>query len=488
MRRLTPSIRTQLLLWLVTPILVLLSVGDALSYGLAINLATDAYDKALVDSVYSIARCIQRKGDKITVELPPAALAILQDDINDKVYYQVLGTDLKLIAGDRNMPPLKNVAELVENASDCDDGTINGEQVRIAKLRIAVAGDPKKFVFVRVAETMHQREKIADQILIGIIAPQFGILALSALLVWFGVRRGLMPLSNLRDAVASRSAVHLSPIDVDNVPAEVRPLVTAINELLNRLQADIQAQRRFVANAAHQLRTPIAGLKTQTEVALRQTAPDDLRHALSLIHTGAERAARLANQLLALARAEPGALDSKLLQDCDLNTIGKNACREFVLQALAKNLDLGFEQSASPLSISGDEASLHELICNLIHNAIQYTQSGGKVTVRVEGPCGNNSAFADLVVEDNGPGIPTEERERVFERFYRLIDRTVAGSGLGLAIVWEIAKLHHGEITVTDGPDGVGTLVRIHFPLKPDESHHSSSDSSESLHMAGARK
>jgi two-component system sensor histidine kinase TctE len=463
MKRLTPSIRTQLLFWLLVPILVLLSVGVALSYGLAIGLATDAYDKALLDSVHSIVRCIQRKDKNIIVDVPPAALAILRDDTSDKVYYQVLDKDSHLIAGDRDMPPVSPGPDLVENASDCRDGSIDGEQVRIAVVSVAVPGSPKQFVYVQVGETMHQRERIADQILMGIILPQFGILGLSALLVWFGVRRGLLPLSNVRDAVARRSPIDLSPLDLENVPAEVRPLVTAINELLDRLQQDIQAQRRFVANAAHQLRTPIAGLKTQTEVALRQTDPEDLKHALSLIHMGADRAARLANQLLALARAEPGAIDSKLWRRFDLNSLAKSACREFVPQALCKNVDLGLEGDSGPQFIRGDESSLHELACNLIHNAVQYTPSGGHVTVQVSPVYDETGAWVDLIVEDDGPGIPEEERERVFERFYRLIDRRVGGSGLGLAIVREIALLHRAEIALEDGPGGVGARVRVRF-------------------------
>jgi two-component system sensor histidine kinase TctE len=197
----------------------------------------------------------------------------------------------------------------------------------------------------------------------------------------------------------------------------------------------MQAQRRFVANAAHQLRTPLAGLKMQSELALRQSEPEEIMHALNLIHLGADRAARLANQLLALARAEPGAVDPDLWQVLDLNSLAKNVCRELVTQALAENIDLGFEESEQTVTIRGDEASLHELLSNLIENAILYTQAGGHVTVRT---LKRSSADANhrsiVIVEDNGPGIAPEEREKVFERFYRISDRGVTGSGLGLAI------------------------------------------------------
>jgi two-component system sensor histidine kinase TctE len=253
---------------------------------------------------------------------------------------------------------------------------------------------------------------------------------------------------------------------VANTPREVRPLVKAINDLLELLREDMQAQRRFVANAAHQLRTPIAGLKMQSELALRQSEPEEITHALNLIHLGADRAARLANQLLALARAEPGAVDPDLWQVMDLNSLAKNVCRELVTQALSENIDLGFEESEQIVTIRGDQASLHELLSNLIENAILYTQSGGHVTVRTlkrSSVDGNERSI--VIVEDNGPGIAVEEREKVFERFYRISDRGVDGSGLGLAIVREIAKIHSAEVHLDVGPSGVGTSIAVDFPF-----------------------
>jgi two-component system sensor histidine kinase TctE len=282
-------------------------------------------------------------------------------------------------------------------------------------------------------------------------------------------------LNNLRDAVASRTPVDLGPIAVEDVPKEVRPLVTAINELLQRLQDDMQSQRRFVANAAHQLRTPIAGLKTQTELALRQSDPADVQHALSLIRTGAERAARLAYQLLALARSEPGAANTELFQQVDLNVVAREATKEFVPEAIRKNIDLGFEGTSQPVHVLGDQSSLHELAANLIDNAVLYTPAGGHVTVRIESGRRDNGVGknAELIIEDDGPGIPAEERDRIFERFYRISDRSASasGSGLGLAIVREIANIHRAEVIVGDGPGGHGASVRIVFPLpSPTES------------------
>ena len=461
-----PSIRTQLLAWLVIPILVLLLVGAALTYGLAIGLATDAYDKALLDSVYSVANCVQFKQSRVVVDLPPAALAILKDDIKDRVFYQVLDEKLHLLSGDSVLPLPKLDADDDLTSADYRDGVINGEEIRIALIKYPVPGQREKFVFIQVAETLHGREQIGEQILVGVILPQLAMVVISGLVLFFGVTRGLRPLATVRDAVASRSPLDLRPISVDNTPREVRPLVKAINELLELLREDMQAQRRFVANAAHQLRTPIAGLKMQSELALRQSDPEEIRHALNLINIGADRAARLANQLLALARAEPGAVDPDLWQRLDLNSLAKDVSRELVTQALAKNIDLGFEESKAPVLIRGDQASLHELLSNLIENAILYTQPGGNITVRTLMRVSVDELQRSIIViEDNGPGIPEEEREKVFERFYRVSDRGVAGSGLGLAIVREIAKIHGAEVHLDDGPGEKGTSVTIDFPF-----------------------
>ncbi len=487
--RLNPSIRTQLLAWLVIPILVLLLVGAALTYGLAIRMATDAYDKALLDSVYSIGGCVKVKSGNLIVDIPPAVLAILKDNMKDRVMYQVLDDHHRIVAGDANLPlPDFEDQDSSDHSADYRDATIDGEPIRVASIKYQLPASPGTYLYIQVAETLHGREQIADEILIGTLTTQFVIVTLSGLVVLLGVRRGLRPLNNLRDAVASRTPIDLRPIAVESVPKEVQPLVTAINELLQRLQDDMQAQRRFVANAAHQLRTPIAGLKMQSELALRQNDPADVQHALVLIRTGAERAARLANQLLALARSEPGAVNSELWQPVDLNEVARNATKEFVPEAIRKNIDLGFEGTSHPVHVLGDQSSLHELAANLIDNAVLYTPSGGHVTVRIEPRReGSDKGSPELIVEDDGPGIPAEERERVFERFYRLLDRSTggSGSGLGLAIVREIANVHKADVQVCEGPAGVGASVKIIFPAPVPEAAQTD-NKRQSMLMSGA--
>jgi two-component system sensor histidine kinase TctE len=465
MKKLNPSIRTQLLLWLVTPILVLLIGSAWVTYAVAIGLTTEAYDKALLDSVYSVAACVQVRHNKVVVDLPPPALAILLESMKDHVYYQVLDNGGRLLAGDsfisspERSPTFREGSRMDAKSADYRYSEINHEEVRIASMYFPVHDKPGESVLIQVGETMHGREQIANQILIGVIFMQLLMVSSCVLAVWFGVARGLQPLGKVRDAVATRTPSDLRTIAGVDVPKEVRPLVQAINDLLGRLREDIEAQRRFVANAAHQLRTPIAGLKMQSELALRQKDPKDVHHALGLILTGAERAARLANQLLALARSEPGAVEPELWQTVDLNLIARDASRELVYQALSKNIDLGFEGSDLPALVKGDKGSLHELTSNLIENAILYTQAGGHVTVRIA-----NSFAPTVIVEDNGPGIPAEERERVFERFYRLMNQGISGSGLGLSIVKEIASIHNADISVGEGPDGTGTSIAVKFP------------------------
>lgn len=480
MKKHMPSIRTQLLLWLVIPLLVLLSGGAALTYGVAVKFATEAYDKALLDSVYSVAACVKVLDNELVVDLPPPALAILLESMKDKVYYQVLDKRGRLIAGDNTIPPPSRSPVFREGESpdpkcaDYRSSTIAGERVRIASMNYPLSEKPGESVIIQVAETLHSREQIVNQILIGIVLMELSMVVLVALVIWFGVSRGLAPLRSIRDAVASRTPFDLRPIDVISVPREVRPLVAAIDGLLIRLREDIEAQRRFIANAAHQLRTPIAGLKTQSELALRQRDPGDVHHALQLIYTGAERAGRLANQLLALARAEPGAVDPDLWQMVDLNGVARNASKELVSQALAKGIDISFEGTVEFALIKCDQASVNELTINLIENAVLYTQAGGQVTVRIycdgTGAGLNNSAadtggsYVTLMVEDNGPGIPLEERGLVFERFYRLSDRGGNGSGLGLSIVREIANAHGAKVTLADSSYGCGTSIAVAFP------------------------
>jgi two-component system sensor histidine kinase TctE len=313
---------------------------------------------------------------------------------------------------------------------------------------------------VQVAENLSGRADIAQQVLLRMMLPQSVLIALAALAVWYGVGRGLAPLASLQRELAARSHRDLSPLPEDQAPEEVKPLIRAMNELLGRLSQALEAQQRFIADAAHQLRTPIAGLKTQTELALRESHPDKVHETLRQLQTATTQSARLINQLLALARAEPGAKLEHAVERLDLARLARESTTEWVPRALARGIDLGYDGAEDAAWIVGDPFLVRDMLGNLLDNAIRYTQRGGQVTVRVA----RGSERVELSIEDNGPGIPEQERERVFERFYRALGTGTDGCGLGLAIVREIAVSHGAEIRLEAGAGGRGTVVRVAFP------------------------
>ena len=282
--------------------------------------------------------------------------------------------------------------------------------------------------------------------------------AAAAALFWFGIRRSLAPLDRLRDEIEHRSPADLAPVASSATPLEVKPLVTALNQLLSRLQEALGTQQRFIANAAHQLRTPLAGLKMHVALARREVQTGEARALIDMIASETERASHLANQLLTLARAEPSSSLQGARQPVNLHDVASRAVQGWVPRALARGIDLGFElQDAWSL---GDPLLLRELLANLVDNAINYTPSGGNVTVRTR----VDGGAAVLEVEDCGPGIPESEHERVFERFYRLPGTGGEGCGLGLAIVREIAERHGARVQLATPVSGTGTVARVSFP------------------------
>jgi two-component system, OmpR family, sensor histidine kinase TctE len=313
---------------------------------------------------------------------------------------------------------------------------------------------------VLVAETMVKRSRLARDILLQSLFPELLIALATLVIVWFGVKRGLEPLARLSDEIKARSSGDLRPIDAAGAPEEARPLVGALNGLLEEVSAASRKQQRFLADAAHQLRTPLAGLQAHTELALAQPLPQSCRAHLEQVHQATIRTARLANQLLALARAEPGGRGSA--SEVNLRNVVEAEADAWVHQALAREVDLGFELDPAP--VKGDALLLREALANLVHNAIEYSNSGGRVTVRTGQRCGES--FAE--VEDDGPGIAPHERERVLERFYRVPGTPGTGSGLGLAIVREIAGGHGARIELAEGGNSGSTArgcrVALTFP------------------------
>jgi two-component system sensor histidine kinase TctE len=298
-----------------------------------------------------------------------------------------------------------------------------------------------------------------SEILAGVLLPQIVLALLVGGFVWAGVKRGLDPLRQLEQSIASRSHLDLSPVPVDAVPGSVRPLIGEINALMARLSEVLEFQNRFIADAAHQLRTPVAGLKAQIEMALRESDPERLKHSLTNIYMGVFRLSRLVAQLLSLARNEPNAIRKLEFDLLDLNRLILDTTMEWVPEALRKGIDLGFDGDNEPVLIKGDSARLKELFNNLFDNAIRYTPDNGRVTARIL-----REPTPTFSLSDDGPEIPVEERQRVFERFHRLLGSNVEGSGLGLSIVTEIAKLHGAEVSLQEDRDGIGNAFFVSFP------------------------
>ena len=318
-----------------------------------------------------------------------------------------------------------------------------------------------------MGETTEKRSQLANKIVASVILPQFIIIPLAVMLVWFGLSRGLRPLTRLRQTIEAREPDDLSPIATRRVPEELEPLVEAFNEMLERMKRSVAAQQRFVADAAHQMRTPLTGLKTQAQFAMRDTDPETLRHALRQIATGVDRAGRLINQMLTLARTEGGEAAQQKHEPIDLAQLIRDVLADWVMVAIENDIDLGFESEGSAL-VLGNPFLLRELAKNLLDNALRYTPPGGHVTCRVLA----NQATVLLEVEDDGVGISEEQAEMVFERFYRVDDASTEGSGLGLAIVQEIAVQHDSRASLRPNPRGRGAVAHVAFatwhpPLPP---------------------
>lgn len=439
---------------LLIPLLALLSLSVVVDYRTALRLANDAYDHALLGSAIALVSRLERTDSDtlVEVDLPPAADAILRFDPYDRVYYAVVNRQGRLIAGDAALLPLAAGAEA--GPPRFADVRIGGDAVRAVALGYA---SEKIQAAVVVAETAHKRDSTAASILRAAIWPSLLLLASALALVYFGVRFALRPLDTLGAAIARRPATDLSPVPDVAIPAETRPLVTAINRLMANLRQASRAQQVFLSNAAHQLRTPLAGLQTQLELTAQQL-PGEVRPRLQRLQDAVQRLIHFINQMLALARSSKEAAAAAELQAVALGGLLEDCASQFLDAALAKGIDLGFEPA--PARVLGSPWMLRELLANLVDNAIAYTPPGGRVTVR----CANGAGRVLLEVEDDGPGIDAAEREKVVERFYRAAGTTGEGSGLGLAIVREVAERHDARLTLAPGPQGRGTLARVSFP------------------------
>jgi two-component system sensor histidine kinase TctE len=454
------SLFGEILDWMLAPLLLLWPISIVVTNHVANSIADQPYDQLLGEQVMAIAKQVQVQGTRAKINLPPAARDVLRANEEDTVYFQVTAPRGELLVGDEVIPRI--AVGIVDEAQSLRyrDAMISGIEVRVAYLFLPSA-DPRAPVIVQVAETRHKREQLAGRIISGVLLPQFAIIPLAVILVWLGLTRGLAPVNRLQLHIRKRRPDDLSPIPLRVVPDELRPVIAAFNHMMARLEDNLGAQHRFIAAAAHQLKTPLTGLKTQTELALTENDSAQLHGYLARISASVDRAAHLTRQLLQLARAEASHDKGTPLEPIDLESLALETTTHCIPRALAKDIDLGFEHAGQAATVLGNAFLLREMIDNLVDNAIKYTPRGGSVTVRVRH--GNDWV---LEVEDSGIGIAAEDRSRIFERFYRVVEAGEEGSGLGLAIVREIADLHQAAIEVLPAPTGRGTLMRIAFPLQ----------------------
>lgn len=450
-----PLLRRKLLVWLLVPLFVLLTIDAFVGYWIALGFSRSAHDRTLLELAREVAIYLREDEAGARLELPEEAKRLLFTDPVDSLSYQAVTPDGRTIAGE----PIAAAPHHGTRPESFYNGELHGLPVRVIEMRVAPdAAVHRPAAIVRVAETLQRRSEFAREILLSVIVPQVLLILIAGAVVWFGVVHGLRPLERLQGAIAARSHRDRSPLVAENVPGEVSPLLDAINELLARLDRVLTLQSRFIADAAHQLKTPIAALHAQYEVALRERDPASVREALRQLEPVLARMSRLVTQLLTLARNDPIAAPALRLEAVDLNTLGLEVATAWVPQALARKIDLGFEESPTPAVIRGDEARLHDLLDNLVDNAVRYSRAGGRITVRVRA-----TPRPALEVSDDGPGIPAAERDRVFERFHRVLGTSQDGSGLGLAIAQEIARLHGAEIRHADDADGVGSTFTVTF-------------------------
>ena len=483
------SLFGQIMIWVLMPLLLLWPLGVALTYPIAQAIGSGPFDRSLEVATEALAEQVRRVGTN-PVALAELGRRLVRSDAESPQIFQVRQADGDNLAGDPSLP----MPRVNDDPSEAEPGRIYLQDLRFfdddwrvaytwvelprglsapgtrsnaADTPEAAANDAANpaYVLVQVAESSVKRRALAREILQGVSIPQLVMLPIAVLLIWLGLARGIQPLDVISDKLRDRGAANLTPIDLREAPTELAPLVAAFNNVLVRLDENIANQRRFVADAAHQLKTPLAGLRMQAELAMRESSREELERSLKQIARGSQQASRLATQLLSLARAENQAATHEPLEPVDLVALASEVTADWVPEALQRGHDLGFETSDEDVRVLAAPTMLRELLKNLIDNALRYTPVApgrpGHITVRVW-----HQPVPMLEVEDSGPGIPESERERVLEPFYRILGGNTDGSGLGLAIVREIVRQHGADLRLMDpAHGGSGLVVRIIFTV-----------------------
>lgn len=452
------SISDKLLQVLLVPLCLMFVLTALIAYNLAAWFANDSYDKELLNAAHAVAARLSKDENGLVADLPVAVQEVLRHNDRDQFFYQVLSPEKERLAGDAVLPMPIN--EINTDRPSFRNAVVNSQKVRMARIRVPLHEDDTSIVIVQVARTLNARSELIHCIFLSIVIPQIFLGVISVCCVRYGVHDGLKPLIDLSREIQQRSQWDLNQIDGKGSPSEMIPFIEALNSLLERIDSHIEEQKRFVANAAHQLRTPVAGLRAYIEYGRRiANGNSDIFDVLNQLDAGTDRISELVGGLLVMARASERRI--RQVDYVELNDLSSEVTSELIRQAANKRVELFFQPSSRQSIVVGDKAELREMLSNVVSNAVMYTPNGGIVNVTVKaGPP------PVVTVQDNGPGIPVTERKRVFERFYRVLGTRVNGTGLGLAIVNEIAHSHNATVELLDPQGQKGTLVRITFPKK----------------------
>jgi two-component system sensor histidine kinase TctE len=434
--------------------LMVLLLGAGGAFALARYIGGFAYDNWLYDSALTLADQVKLSAGKVTLDLPRPAIEMFEWDRVDLIFDEAVSLRTGHVFGNAKFP--RPPQAFVSGDPLFYDGTVNGYPTRIVAVLVDVPGHGA--VLIQIGETMRKRDLLARKVLAVVLPLEVGVLALAGLFIWLAVTSSLRAVDHIASRLTEYDAGSLTPVDIRAAPREVMPLLESINDLLGRLSSAQDREHRFIANAAHQLRTPLATLQLQTERALRE--PDPVRHgdALAQVLLALKRLRRLANQLLTLAQSEQTRMPPAEMAEVDLALLTRATLESWTDAAIERRVDLGYDGPDSGIRVRGEPHLLQEMVGNLIDNAIRYGREGGQVTL------GLKSVPATLTVDDDGPGIPPEERMAVLERFYRLPGALGGGCGLGLAIAREIAERHGAQLDITNTPAKLGTRVKVGFP------------------------
>lgn len=442
-------------------LLPLIFISIIAGYFLANHFTNQVYDKSLYRTALALAGQVDMEAPNSQVHLPKVAKDLLEFDEDDDVYFRIIGPNGDLVSSHTSLP-LPNRYPAADKFLYYETN-LNDEDLRVIIYALPQMSanqiTNQKNTYILVGETQQKRRQMADEIILSMLLPQLLIGLLVGALLFFGIKRGLMPLEKLKTELTMRNSNNLSPVNHLAAPSELKPLLESFNDLLAKVANNIAKQQRFIADASHQLRTPLAGLKTQAELALREKNPAKISHALSQINVASGNLSHLVNQLLSLTKAEPSGSVFLETESLNLSQLAQSTTADWVVTALEKNIDLGFTAEDKNLMIKGNAVLLRELMNNLIENAILYSFNGGNITVGIK----KENKQISLTVQDDGIGIAADQQALVFERFYRVLGTQQTGCGLGLTIVQEIAERHQATVSIFSKGEGLGCLFTVRF-------------------------